>query len=70
LHDALGKIVVWSEAYPVSVFVPATPVQLMAIHKLLQDNGYSLDALSAQMMRYVVEGVGDIARKALGESDG
>jgi hypothetical protein len=34
-------------------------------HEALQANGMTLDRISANVMRHVVEGVGKIAREAL-----
>jgi hypothetical protein len=70
LYDALGKIVIWADAYPPDVFPPYSDQSLAELNVLLTAHGYSLDALGAQIMRHVVEGVGDIARKALEVNDG
>lgn len=70
LHDALGKIVIWAEAYPPDVFPPYSDQSLAELNVLLEARGYSLDALGAQMLRHVVEGVGDIARKAMEGENG
>ena len=70
LRDALGKIVIWAEACPPDVFPPYNDLELAELNVLLEARGYSLDALGAQMMWYVVEGVGDIARQALEVENG
>lgn len=62
LVKALEKILQWSEAYPLSVF-PEPDFKKAA--ELLKAGGITLDAVSVSCMRYVVEGVGDIARAAL-----
>lgn len=61
-HEALFKIKQWSEAYPISVF-PEPDFKKAA--ELLNAGGMTLDAISASNMRYVVKGVGEIARAAL-----
>lgn len=58
LTDALQKILQWSEAYPLDIF----PEPDWAYARVL-----SLDAISASCNRRVVNGIGDIARKALEE---
>lgn len=69
LRDALGKIVIWADAYPPDVFPPYNDFELAELNVLLESRGYSLSALGAQMMWRVVEGVGEIARQALEVSD-
>lgn len=64
LEEALRRILQWSEAYPLKVF-PEPDWEKAA--KLLKAGGMSLDAISASNMRHVVEGVGKIAREALGD---
>jgi hypothetical protein len=66
LEDALRRILQWSEAYPLTVF-PEPDFAKAA--KLLQAGGVSLDAVSASNMRHVVKGIGEIARRALGDSE-
>jgi len=55
-EDALQSIVQWSEAYPLDIFPEP---DWKAARKLLE--------ASAHCMRRVVEGVGKIAREALGD---
>ena len=62
VRDALHRIDNWSQAYPLSVF-PKPDLKKAA--KVLKENGMTLDAISADAMRHVVEGVGKIARAAL-----
>jgi len=62
LTDALQRIVQWSEAYPLDIF--PKPDYAKA-RQLLEAGGMTLDAISADCMRHVVEGVGKIAREAL-----
>ena len=61
-ETALHRIEQWSQAYPLTIFrKPDYP----AIHAALAAAGLTLDAVSADCMRHVVEGVGRIAREAL-----
>jgi len=62
LRAALQQIAQWSRAYPLANFPKP---DLQRAHKLLQAGGITLDAVSADAMRHVVEGVGEIARRAL-----
>ena len=59
---ALEQIDNWAKAYPLDVFPDP---DFAKAHELLQAGGMTLDAISASNMRHVVEGVGEIARKAL-----
>jgi hypothetical protein len=63
-RDALQKIKNWSEAYPLEVFPEA---DLKRARELLQAGGIAIDSISAAAMRHVINGVGEIAKKALGE---
>lgn len=63
LEAALHQIDSWSRAYPLKAF-PEPDMAKAA--KLLKAGGMTLDAISASNMRHVVEGVGKIARTALG----
>ncbi|MCO5072090.1 MAG: hypothetical protein M9944_12870 [Rhizobiaceae bacterium] len=65
LEDALREIAQWSDAYPVTIFKKP---DLVKAHALLQAGGMTLDAISADAMRHVVEGVGKIAKKALSDA--
>jgi hypothetical protein len=62
LRTALGEIETWSRAYPLTVFLPP---DYKRARELLEAGGMTLDAISADCMRHVVEGVGEIARRAL-----
>jgi hypothetical protein len=64
LRAGLQQIESWSRAYPLEMF-PEPDFE--KAHRLLQAGGMPLDAISAAAMRHVVEGVGAIARRALGE---
>ena len=65
MQEALWQIDQWSRAYPLSVF-PEPDFKKAA--ELLKAGGITLDAISASIMRHVVEGVGKIARAALEQS--
>lgn len=65
MREALLSIVSWSNAYPLSVFPEP---DLKKARSLLEEGGISLDSISAHCMRHVVVGVGQIARKALGDA--
>jgi hypothetical protein len=62
LEEALQRIVQWSEAYPLTVFIEP---DWKKAAELLKAGGVTLDSISAACMRHVVEGVGEIAREAL-----
>jgi hypothetical protein len=62
LRVALHQIYTWSKAYPLSVFPEP---DLSRARELLEAGGITLDAVSASAMRHVIEGVGDIAGRAL-----
>ncbi len=65
--DALEQIDSWSKAYPLTVFPKP---DLKKARVLLEAGGMTLDSLSADAMRHVVEGVGKIASDALAALDG
>jgi hypothetical protein len=62
LEDALHRIYVWSQSYPLEVFPEP---DLKKARALLEAGGISLDSVSAHCMRHVIIGVGEIARLAL-----
>ena len=62
LREALERIGQWSWAYPLSVFPKP---DLARARSLLEAGGMTLDSVSADAMRHVVEGVGAIARAVL-----
>ena len=64
LEEALWRIQKWSEAYPTDIFLEP---DLKKAHEVLTAAGMTLDAISAHAMRHVVNGVGEIARAALGD---
>ncbi len=63
LTEALQKIVFWADSYPLDIFPEP---DLVKARDLLEAGGITLDSVSASMARHVVEGVGNIARAALG----
>lgn len=65
LQETLKTIERWAEAYPLTVFPKPDYEQA---RKLLEAGGMTLDALSADAMRHVVEEVAKIARAALARS--
>lgn len=65
LEEALQRILSWSEAYPKDIFPEPDKAYYAKAHKVLVENGMTLDRLSAAAMRHVVTGVGEIARHAL-----
>lgn len=67
--EALEHIENWSRAYPVNIFPEPTKEQWAEMAKVLDDNGFVLDAISASNMRHVVTGVGKIAADALAKYD-
>ena len=62
LEEALERIEQWSCAYPLTVFPEP---DLKRARELLEAGGMTLDSISAHAMRHVVEGVGEIASRAL-----
>ena len=66
LREALGRIVDWSEAYPLDIFPEP---DLKRAHDVLKAHGMTIDSISASAMRHVVQRVGKIARKALEADD-
>lgn len=65
LKEALQRIVQWSEAYPTDIFHEPSPEEAHRAHKLLTENGMTLDAFSASMGRHCMANVGKIAKGAL-----
>ncbi len=64
--DALWKIQTWAKAYPLDIFLKP---DLKKAHEVLKAAGMTLDAISADTMRHVLDGVKDIVNTALqGES--
>lgn len=66
LEDALRSIEAWGDAYPRDIFLRP---DLKKARELLTAGGMTLDAVAADCMRHVAEGVAKIAREALGSPD-
>lgn len=65
-YEALKRIQTWAKAYPLTVFPKP---DLKKAHEVLKAAGMTLDAISADAMRHVLNSVKDIVTKALkGES--
>jgi hypothetical protein len=69
LVEALHRIAEWSDAYPLAVFPEPDEAYYAKAHRVLVDNGMTLDRLSAAGMRHVVRGVGRIAKEALEKAE-
>jgi uncharacterized small protein (DUF1192 family) len=68
LEMALERIDTWSKAYPLDIFLKP---DLKKAHKVLKAAGMTLDAISADAMRHVLDGIKDIVGEALkGINDG
>jgi len=65
LKNLFERIRTWSKAYPLDVFLKP---DLKKAHEVLKAAGMTLDAISAEAMRHVLEGVMDIASEALKEN--
>jgi hypothetical protein len=61
-EDALERIQSWTKAYPLDIF-PKPDLKKAA--KVLKDNGMTLDSISADAMRHVLDGIKDIVEQAL-----
>jgi len=53
-EEKLQQIKNWCEAYPLDVFPEP---DFKKVHKILRENGLSLDAVSASNMRHVLRGI-------------
>lgn len=64
VRDALVRIEQWSTAYPIDIFPEP---DLDAVKRVLADAGMlnQMDRMHSSWARYVVTGIGDIAREAL-----
>lgn len=65
LRMALIEIKQWTEAYPVTVFLPVSDDDLKVAAMVLKAAGISMDAIHASWARHILQGVGDICDKAL-----
>lgn len=62
LEEALERIQNWVNAYPLTVFPKP---DLKKAHQVLKEAGMTLDAISADAMRHVLDGIKDIVEQAL-----
>ena len=62
LREALEQLNIWCKAYPIKMFPKP---DLKKAHKVLKENGMTLDAISADNFRYVLIKVDEITTKAL-----
>jgi hypothetical protein len=62
LEAALQRIDNWAKAYPLDVFLKPN---LKKAAKVLNAAGMTLDAITGDAMRHVLDGVKDIVEKAL-----
>ena len=65
-EGALLRIDTWAKAYPLDVF-PKPDLKQAA--KVLKAAGMTLDAIEADAMRHVIDGVKDITKQALKGGD-
>ena len=63
---ALEELQTWANAYPVKTF---SKPDLGKAAKVLKEAGMTLDAISANNMRHVLDGIKDIVEQALKESE-
>ena len=61
---ALLRIQNWAKAYPVKAFPKP---DLKKAHEVLKAAGMTLDSISADSMRHVLDGIKDIVEQALKE---
>lgn len=66
LRKAENHMVMWCEAYPLDIFPEP---DFKAIAKLLKENGYTLDSVSASNMRHVINQMKEAFMKALEVND-
>jgi hypothetical protein len=62
LEEGLQRIVQWADAYPLDIFPEP---DWKRARDALAVVGITLDSISAACMRHVVDGAGEIARRAL-----
>ena len=64
MESALNEIRSWANAYPLTVF---SEPDFKKADKVLAAAGISMTAMHGTWARYLVEGIGEIAAKALTE---
>ena len=62
LTDLFYRLRTWQQAYPLEVFPKP---DLKKAHNVLRAAGMTLDAISADAMRHVLDGIRDIVEQAL-----
>ena len=65
LEEALQVIADWGDPYPTTVFPEPDDEYYERAHRVLTENGMTLDRLSAANMRHIVTRVAKIAKEAL-----
>lgn len=65
LEDGLRRIAQWADAYPLVVFPEPDEAALRRAGEALAACGMTIDGISAPAMRHVIQGVGEIARRAI-----
>jgi hypothetical protein len=69
MQDALSRIAMWSDAYPLPQFPEPDHEYLRRARDALEANGMTLDVISASAVRHVIKQVGKIARDALKDGE-
>jgi hypothetical protein len=65
MESKLQEIVSWAESYPVDVFPEMKQADLQKARELLEAGGYTLDRLSASIMRRMITEVAPVAHEGL-----
>lgn len=60
--DALERIQAWTQAYPIKAFPKP---DLKKAHEVLKAAGMTLDSISADVVRHVIDGIKNIVEQAL-----
>jgi hypothetical protein len=63
LEDIFHKIRAWQQAYPLDIFPKP---DLKKAHEVLKTAGMTLDAIAADNIRHVLDGIKDYVEQALG----
>jgi len=64
MRVVMNALIARSEAYPIAAFPEPSKQDWKDIRKVLDDNGFSLDNISASAMRNVLTYAADLIRKA------
>lgn len=62
LEERLEKVRQWTDAYPIDIF---TPPDLKKAHRVLTENGMTLDGISAHVGRVMIENLKRMVGPAL-----